>query len=261
MSSQPAIVLCLSGFDPGGGAGVLADAAAIQAAGAHPVSVITALTVQDTRNVRTVTAVDLDWFQDALDTLLDDVQVDAVKIGLLGQARQLPVIVSALAALRVPVVCDPVLRAGGGSVLVDAGLQAEFEDLLLPKVDILTPNAAEARRLVPEARDLEAAGERLLARGAGRVLITGGDEPGDRVENLDCAPGRPARRLQWPRLPGDFHGAGCTLAAGIAARLALGQTPDSALLEAQNWTRRTLAGAFPIGRGRRIPNRFVDDGR
>lgn len=251
-------VLCLSGFDPTGGAGVLADAAAIQAAGAHAVSVLTALTVQDTRNVRAVMPVDLDGFRDALETLIDDVAIDAVKIGLLGDAAQLPVIVSALLALRVPVVCDPVLSAGGGANLVGERLQTAFLNTLLPQVDVLTPNAAEARRLVPNATRLEAAADALLARGARRVLVTGGDEPGATVENLDCAAGRPARRHTWPRLAGSFHGAGCTLASAIAARLALGLDADAAILEAQRWTRRALASAFPIGGGRLIPNRAVN---
>ena len=177
-------VLCLSGHDPGGGAGLQADIETLAAHGVHALGVITALTVQDSHNVRRVIATDPALLDEQLDMLLADVQPDAVKLGLLGAIDQLSVIVRHLARLAVPVVCDPVLRAGGGTDLVAIDYPAELRRRLLPHVTVLTPNASEARRLVPGAGgDLDACAAALLADGCQRVLITGGDEAGASVIN------------------------------------------------------------------------------
>lgn len=245
-------VLCLSGHDPTGGAGVQADIEAVSAAGVHPLTVITALTVQDTGNVRELVPVAPALLHRALAVLMDDCPVHAVKIGLIGDAAQLPVIAAALRRLRVPVVCDPVLRAGGGRELAHAALRTALLEQLLPLVDVLTPNAAEARRLAPAAT-LADSGRQLLAAGARQALVTGGDEPGDTVENLWFAPGTAPESFRWPRLPQRFHGAGCTLAAAIAAQLALGRAPREAVVAAQAWTHGALAAARRIGGGRALP--------
>jgi hydroxymethylpyrimidine/phosphomethylpyrimidine kinase len=248
-------VLCLSGHDPLGGAGVHADIEAVAAQGLHALSVITALTVQDSRNVRATSVVAPEWIGEQIEVLMADGDIAAVKIGLLGSAAQIPVIGTAIRRLGVPVVLDPVLRAGGGANLVDDPLQSAMLEHLLPQLTVLTPNAAEARRLVPGASGLPDCARALLARGCRNVLVTGGDEPGALVVNTwfraDAAPVRYA----WPRIPETFHGAGCTLAASVAARLALGDSLADALAGAQRWTQRTLERAIAVGRGRRIPFR------
>jgi hydroxymethylpyrimidine/phosphomethylpyrimidine kinase len=255
MSASIPNVLCLSGLDPTGGAGIQADIQAITAAGAHPLPIITVSTVQDTANVDACLPVASDWIDRQLETLLADVAVAAVKIGLLGDAAQTRLIARRVAALKVPVVCDPVLRAGGGTDLADRERLGSLIDDLLPQVTLLTPNAAEVRRLVPSAADAAAAARALLDAGCGQVLVTGGDEPGEAVINTWYRPGQPPRPFRWPRLADRFHGAGCTLAAAIAARLALGQPFEDALETAQAWTLQGLRHAFTIGHGRRIPQR------
>jgi len=250
-------VLCLSGHDPGGGAGLQADIETLAAHGVHGLGVITALTVQDTTNVRRVVAVEPALFEEQLAVLLADAEPDAVKLGLIGSVAQLSVIAALLGRLAVPVVCDPVLRAGGGTALVADDYPAALRRLLLPRVTVLTPNASEARRLVPGAGgDLEACADVLLAEGAGRVLVTGGDEPGESVVNRVHAAGGVRRDCVWPRLPETFHGAGCTLASAIAARLALGADADAAIDAGQRWTQGALARAVTTGAGRRIPGRL-----
>jgi len=256
MSSSPPRVLCLSGLDPIGGAGLQADIETLAAQGVHALGLVTALTVQDSRNVRRVVATDPGLLDEQLAVLLADSRPDAVKLGLLGSAEQLPVIAAHLARLGVPVVCDPVLRAGGGTDLAAAGFPTALRARLLPLVTVLTPNAAEARRLAPEADTLAACAATLLADGCARVLITGGDEPGASVANQAWGRGGMARRWDWPRLPETFHGAGCTLASAIAARLALGDTVDEALDAGQRWTQAALARAITVGSGRRIPGRL-----
>ncbi|WP_293374709.1 hydroxymethylpyrimidine/phosphomethylpyrimidine kinase [Nevskia sp.] len=252
-------VLCLSGHDPVGGAGLQADIETLSAHGVHALGLITALTVQDSRNVRRVIATDPALLDEQLALLLADVRPDAVKLGLLGDIAQLPVIVRHLAQLHLPLVCDPVLRAGGGTALVSDDYPAALRAQLLPLVTVLTPNASEARRLVPGAGgDLDVCADALLADGCVRVLITGGDERDVEVINRCYGRDTPTRICDWPRLPETFHGAGCTLASAIAARLALGDTPDEAIDAGQRWTQGALARAVAVGGGRRIPGRFIE---
>ena len=254
MLANPPLVLCISGHDPSGGAGIQADIETCTALGTHALTIITAHTVQDTRQVLRVSAVAPILLAAQLDALLDDCKPDAIKLGLLGDAEQVPVLAERLAALRVPVVMDPVLRAGGGKNLVSSRLQAAIGEFLLPLADVLTPNAAEARRLAGQ-QDLQACGATLLRRGAKNILITGGDEPGDEVVNLWNQPDGEVKRYVWPRLPEVFHGAGCTLAAAIASFLARGLSMADTLERAQRYTQQTLAHAHAVGRGRRIPGR------
>lgn len=249
-------VLCLSGLDPSGGAGLQADIETVAALGGHALGLVTALTVQDSRNVASVHPVDSALLAAQLELLLADCKPGAVKLGLLGSVEQLPMILTAARTCGAPLVCDPVLRAGGGAILLGDEAAAALRRELLPAVTVLTPNAAEARALCPGARSLDDCGAALLAGGCAHVLITGGDEPGAEVINTWYAPGHEPRRYAWPRLPETFHGAGCTLAAAIAVLLAQGLTMESALEQAQRWTQQSLERAFAVGRGRRIPGRL-----
>ncbi len=255
MTAAPPSILCLSGLDPTGGAGIQADIEAIAAAGGHALPLVTTLTVQDSRNVSTSIPVAVEIIGQQLDAVLADCPVAAAKIGLLGDAAQTRLIADRLSALRIPIVCDPVLRAGGGTDLADRARIDALREALLPQVTVLTPNACEARRLAGDVMATEAAASELLRQGCRHVLVTGGDEPGDTVVNvLYSTHARPVR-YEWPRLPETFHGAGCTLAASVAVRLAQGAPVQKAVLDAQRWTQFTLRNAFAIGRGRRIPGR------
>jgi hydroxymethylpyrimidine/phosphomethylpyrimidine kinase len=261
MSPRP-IVLCLSGHDPGGGAGRQADVDTAAALGAHAAGLITAHTVQDTRDVRRVVAVDLALLREQSEVLLADLEVAAIKVGLLGAPAQAVFIAGLAARLSRPLVVDPVLRAGGGSDLASTALMTAIKGALLPRATVLTPNAAEARRLAG-ADDPDACGAALLAAGAKHVLITGGDETGaagrEAVVNRWYRHDGKPRTFSWPRLPGPFHGAGCTLATAIAALLAHGLPIAEALTDAQAYVHRALQRAFAPGRGRPIPGR--DPGR
>jgi hydroxymethylpyrimidine/phosphomethylpyrimidine kinase len=256
MPTRP-LVLCLSGLDPGGGAGLQADIETVAALGGHALGLATCLTVQDTRDVARVVATAPQLLEQQIELLLADSVPQAIKLGLLGSAEQLPLIVQTIRRCGVPVVCDPVLRAGGGTLLHDEAAAAALRRELFGQVTVLSPNAAEARRLCPGAASLDECGAALLASGCARVLITGGDEPGATVVNRAYAVQRAPRRYEWPRLPETFHGAGCTLAAAIAVLLARGVDADEALEQAQAWTQGTLQRALSTGRGRRIPGRIA----
>lgn len=253
---NPPVVLIFAGNDPSGGAGIAADIQAITALGAHPAPVITALTVQDTVDARVVQLVDTTFIVEQAEAVLADLPVAAVKLGLLGSAE----IGRAVAALlarhpALPLVVDPVLYAAGGAALAEDQLLEVYLEQLMPRAAVITPNALESRRLAPAGADPEARARALLARGARAVLIKGGDEATASVVNaLHSADGR-VERWEWPRLPGSFHGSGCTLASAIAARLAHGDSLSVAVIAAQRATQRWLESSWQLGRGQRIPAR------
>lgn len=252
-------MLCISGHDPTGGAGIAADLESCAALGAHALTVISANTVQDTSDVRRVSTVPPILLAAQIEALAQDCAIAAIKIGLLGDAAQIAPITQIIRRLRVPVVLDPVLRAGGGKNLTSLHLQAALTAELLPLTDVLTPNAAEARLLAPRAQSLDACAQVLLASGCKNVLITGGDEPGapdsDDVINTWHRREHAPVEFRWPRITGGFHGAGCTLASAIAALLASGHDTAAALAQAQAFTQRALLAAVTIGQGRKIPLR------
>jgi hydroxymethylpyrimidine/phosphomethylpyrimidine kinase len=253
--AYPPTVLVFAGHDPSGGAGQQADIEAIAAQGAHAAVAITCLTVQDTVNVSRVEAVAPALVIAQAEAVLADQRVAAIKLGLLGNGA----IVTAVAALLarhplIPVVTDPVLVATGGGQLAEADLIPALKAALLPRTTVLTPNVAEARALTGLA-DLSAYAETLRLLGARYVLVTGGDEPTAAVENRLHGP-EGARIFRWPRLAGPFHGSGCTLAAALAARLALGESVEVAVERAQAYVASTLAAAFRPGRGSAIPWRL-----
>src|ERR1041384_182479 len=161
-------LLCLSGHDPTGGAGIQADIEACAADGVHALTIITAHTVQDTHNVARVSAVAPILLAAQLDMLLADCSPGAAKIGLLGAAQQVPVIAQRLGALGVPIVIDPVLRAGGGRNLVSAALRAALIEKLFPLAELITPNAQEAS-LLAGTDDLQRCGEALRRLGPKHV--------------------------------------------------------------------------------------------
>ena len=258
MSTAPSRprVLCISGHDPSGGAGIQADIETCAALGAHALSIISAHTVQDTRNVSRVSPVAPILLASQISALIDDAPPHAVKIGLLGDAAQIDVIVDQLRPLSIPIVLDPILRAGGGRALGSAGLEAALIERLLPIVDLATPNAREARHLARED-DLHRAGANLRSRGAKNVLITGGDEPGEAVVDWLFSADGQAFRFESPRLPETFHGAGCTLASAISAHLAHGRPLREAIERGRDFVAQSLRRAFAVGAGRRIPGRFA----
>lgn len=252
-----ATVLVFAGLDPSGGAGVQADIQAISAAGVHPLPVVTALTVQDNQHVHAVHPVEPSVLREQVRVLVEQgTRVDVVKIGIVGSAANAQVIADAITALRatntdLPVVLDPVLASGHGDLLT-RGDAVQALAPLRKLATLLTPNLPEARALCG-IDGLEAQAHRLL-EDAPHVLIKGGHGDGDTVVNAwFSAAGR--RDWHWPRLPGEFHGSGCTLASAIAARLAQRMNIEAALDSAQRYTQRSLEQAFRIADGQRIPDR------
>ena len=268
-------VLSIAGSDSGGGAGIQADLKTISALGCYGMTAITALTAQNTRGVRAIHPVPLQMLADQIDAVVEDIGVDAVKIGMLHSAETVRAVAAAIDRHDLPhVVLDPVMIATSGAVLIDQEAIAVLVRELFAKAAVITPNLDEASLLVgrplgSEAA-MEAAASQLLGMGARAVLLKGGHLAGDTVSDLLMASGE-AHWMRAPRIPSpNTHGTGCTLSSAIAAHLALGSPLQEAVQRARDYVRgaleagaavRTGAGSGPLNHGyaplpmRRIPLR------
>lgn len=240
-------VLVFAGLDPGGGAGLAADILAIAAQGAHALPVATVLTAQDNDRVFEAQPVDAGLVARQAEPLMDAFDIAAVKIGIPGNIWNAAAIADLVRRLRarrpdLPVVLDPVLASGHGDALGQGDAVVALRGLVA-QATIVLPN-------LPELGALDAPPDAQL-------LVTGGHAEGDIVVNRWLRGGREVRRWQWPRLPGGYHGSGCTLASALAARLALGDAMEAALDCAQSYTHHTLAQSYALAPGQRIPRRLL----
>ncbi len=259
----PPVVMTIAASDPTGGAGVQADILTLASMGCHPLSVITALTIQDTGGVEDVLPIDADWVADQARALLEDMPISAFKLGMLGSAETVSVIAEILADYPdIPLVLDPVLASGRGDALADDETVSAMIELLLPQTTILTPNTLEARRLALDEEiddddpDAPECARRLVATGCEFVLVTGTHANTAQVINTLYNDAGVVRSDAWDRLPGSYHGSGCTLASAIAANLANGLDIADAVRDAQDYTWQALMAGFRPGMGQFIPDRF-----
>ena len=264
MTKTPPCVMTFAATDPSGGAGLQADALTLSSIGCHPLSIVTGVTVQDTVGVESVMALDADWVNEQARSMLEDVQVAAFKLGLLGSVENIAVVAEIMADYPdVPLIIDPVLTFGRGDDLSNDEMQAAMCELLFPQATLITPNSIEARRLAfyDEHEEIKhtalaPAAQRLLSMGAQYVLISGTHERSADVVNVLYGAEGLVKAYYWERLSGSFHGAGCTLSSAIAACMAHGLNVEEASQEAQEFTWQTLNKAFRPGMGQLIPDRF-----
>lgn len=258
--SPPPCVLVFSGSDPSGGAGMQADIPAISALACHPLSVPTALTVQDNVSVFAVHPLDAQLIRHQAQVLIDRFDIRAVKLGIAGNRRNAETIADLIRQLRVrqpdlPVVFDPVLANGKGDQLStdDAALALEP---LYALATVITPNLNEANRLCGSQHTPEQQAAILMQRGCRHVLLKGGHGPYHQdVVNRWFGPDGAVASWSWPRLQDEFHGSGCTLAAALSAQLAQGLGMHEAIARAQEYCQHALASSYAIAAGQRIPNR------
>jgi hydroxymethylpyrimidine/phosphomethylpyrimidine kinase len=257
------LVMSFAATDPSGGAGLQADILTVASMGCHPLSVVTAITVQDTSGVDDVLAMDAEWVVDQARAMLEDVPVAAFKIGLLGSVDNIAAIASVLSDYPdIPLVLDPVLSSGRGDELANDDMLDAMRELLIPQCTLVTPNSIEARRLALNEDDenddptLEECAKRILAMGCEYVLITGTHEQTLKVTNTLYSERGVVRTDSWERLPGIYHGSGCTLASAIAALLAQDVDLPEAVKEAQEYTWQALNTGFRPGMGQHIPDRL-----
>jgi hydroxymethylpyrimidine/phosphomethylpyrimidine kinase len=261
MPSCPPIVLTFAASDPTGGAGLQADLLTLASLGCHPLSVLTGFTVQDTRGVESLRALEPASLASQARRVLEDIPVAAFKLGVLGSAANARIVAAILAEHPgVPVVLDPVLASGRGDPLADAETLQVMRAALLAGTTVLTPNSIEARRLAlagPDAGLPDCARE-LTKLGCKFVLVTGTHEPSALVINTLYNAHGVVREDRWERLAGSYHGSGCTLASALAALIAKGLDVPEAAQAAQAYTWKTLEAGFRPGRGQHLPDRFFD---
>jgi hydroxymethylpyrimidine/phosphomethylpyrimidine kinase len=257
------IVLVFAATDPSGGAGIQADILTLSSMGCHPLSVITAVTIQDTMGVEDVLPIDAEWVADQARCVLEDMPVTVFKVGLLGSVEAMAAIAEVVSDYPdIPLVLDPVLASGRGDELASEDMISAMRELLIPQTTLITPNSLEARRLAQEDSndnddpDLNECARRLLNLGCEYVLVTGTHENTAQVVNTLHDQQGVVRSDSWQRLPGIFHGSGCTLASAVAATIANGLGVPEAVRDAQEYTWQTLKFAYRTGMGQLIPDRL-----
>lgn len=258
---KKACVLVFAGLDPSGGAGIQADIQAISDAGAHPLSIITAMTVQDNQHVHAVYPTASSILVEQVNALIaQGTAIAAIKIGIVGSLVNAQAIADAIITLKasnpaLPVVLDPVLASGHGDVLT-RGDAVQAIAPLRSLATLILPNLPEARALCGGVEPLALQAQRLL-QDTPNVMIKGGHGVGDDIINTWFYENQ-QRQWRWPRMSGEYHGSGCTLASAIAARLAQGIAMEAALDAAQNYTQHCLAHAYAIAPGQHIPHRLKE---
>ncbi|RFC63743.1 bifunctional hydroxymethylpyrimidine kinase/phosphomethylpyrimidine kinase [Fulvimarina endophytica] len=256
-------ILSIAGSDPSGGAGIQADIKAISANGGYAMAAITALTAQNTRGVRSFVLAGPDMVRAQIEAIVEDIRIDAIKIGMLGDVETTLLVAELLAQIDAPVVVDPVMIAKGGDRLLSEDAVAALRDHLLPRASLLTPNLPEAAALLGETgaktpEEMRDQGRRLLELGCGAVLVKGGHLPGE--EAIDVLVTREeeiwleARRFDTR----NTHGTGCTLSSALATELGHGRNLKEAAYRAKAYIGGAIAGAdrLDVGRGQGPTHHF-----
>ena len=262
VAPTPPQVLVFAASDPSSGAGIQADLLTLASLGCHPLTAVTALTVQDTVGVQSVHATSAEILEQQARTILEDMPVVAFKIGLLASVENVLAVAEIVGDYpEIPLIFDPVLASGRGDDLSGEEIISAMREMLLPQTTIITPNAPEARRLAESDEDesepsIDICAERLIEMGAQYVLITGTHENTPEVINTLYGPEGVIRRDRWERLPGSYHGSGCTLASAIAGCIAGGASVEDAVRDAQDYTWQTLKNGFRGGMGQFLPDRM-----
>jgi hydroxymethylpyrimidine/phosphomethylpyrimidine kinase len=252
MVSAPPRVLAIAGSDSGGGAGIQADLKTMLALGVHGMTVISAVTAQNSVGVQGYWELPAEAVAAQLDSVLGDIGAQAIKTGMLASPLLVSTVSDALAEVAAPVVVDPVAVSKHGDSLLSAGTLEAVRERLLPLATVVTPNLLEAGLLtgmtIGSEAEMLAAARQINAMGPQWVLVKGGHLPGSPVDLLFDGD-------RVIRFPGDridsvhTHGTGCTLASAIAARLALGDDVPTAVKAAKAYVTGAIAGGFPLGAG------------
>lgn len=248
-------VLSIAGSDSGGGAGIQADLKTFSALGCYGMTAITAVTAQNTLGVTAIHGIPVEVLKAQICAVMDDIGVDALKIGMLHSPELVQVVAWAIDEYRIErVVLDPVMVATSGDRLIAEETVGVLVSELFHRVTLVTPNLDEAALLLGEAissvNALDDAAGRLLALGAHAVLLKGGHLPGDEVVDVLAMRGEKLRRLESRRIASDnVHGTGCTLSSAIAAALALGLTLPQAVAEARRYVLQAIAAGAQVRTG------------
>lgn len=253
--TEPPKVLTIAGSDSGGGAGIQADLKTMLACGVHGMSVITAITAQNSIGVQGAWEIDRDQVRAQFRSVVDDIGVQAVKTGMLGSVAMVNCVADLLETLpdETPVVIDPVSVSKHGHLLLAPAAVAALRSRIVPLATVITPNLAELGPVagveLDSLDDRELAAKRLLEAGADWVVVKGGHDPGD--ESVDVLHGPGVREeLSAPRADNRHtHGTGCTLASATASYLARGNDVPTAVRKAKEYVTGAVHAGFALGAG------------
>jgi hydroxymethylpyrimidine/phosphomethylpyrimidine kinase len=250
------LVLCISGLDPSGGAGIQADIESIFYLGCHCCSIVSVLTVQNTNNFSRISPVATEIIEQQFNSIMEDMPIRVIKIGMLGSVEQINSIGKLLKQYpEIPVVIDPVFASGNGFLVSSDEMLAALKDKLLPHCFLLTPNSQEARRLAGATDiSLSQCAEAIQKLGCKNVLIKGTHENEQQIIH-HLWEEKKLNTYQYARLNHDYHGSGCTLASAIAALLAKDFSLEGAVKESLEFTYHSLLHAQVLGKGQLIPDR------
>ncbi len=248
-------VLTIAGSDSSGGAGIQADLKTMSALGCYGMTAITAITAQNTVGVSAVHVLPADLLQSQIQAVVEDIGVDAVKIGMLPSVEQIEVVARAIEHYKFPwVVLDPVMVSSSGTALMGRNSMAAMVATLFPQVSLVTPNLDEASlllgRSVARTEEMDNAASALLALGAKAVLLKGGHLPGDQMMDVLAQSGLGLARWQSQRIvSANLHGTGCTLASAIASYLALGYSLAQAVSLARDYLMQAIVSGAEVQTG------------
>ena len=254
-STNAPVVLVLAGLDPSGGAGLAADIETLTAHGCIAAPVAAAITVQNTKGVMSVSEVDTALVEQQARAVIEDMPIAAIKTGLLASQANVELAARLVRETGVPLVVDPVFASGGGKLLSGKPLDRVYLQSLLPLCTLATPNTLEATAL-GHADAIDEQAKRILGSGCEWLLVTGTHEPTADITHRLYYAGRLHKTFRQPRLPGDYHGSGCTLASACAAGIAHGLAMDVVVTKALAYTQATLENALNPGQGQWLPNRL-----
>jgi len=254
-------VLTVAGVDSGGGAGVAADLKTFAALKVHGACAITALTAQNTRHVYEVHPVPPSFLRRQLEAVFADLDIRAVKVGMLYTPETVRTVAEALRGKRLLVVVDPVLRAAVGEPLAIQGVVEAYIEEIFPLATVVTPNVPEAEALtgfeINNLEDMKAAAAKLHNLGAENILLKGGHLRGDTVIDLLSQRRGGYEKFEGPRIEGDFHGLGCTLSSALTAYLAQSHPLPQAFRKSEEFIRRVLVFSKPVGEGLRVADPLI----
>lgn len=260
---SPPKVMTFSATDPTGGAGLQADVLTLASMYCHPISVSTAISIQDTKGVESLIALDSQQVKEQALIALNDIDVAVFKIGLLGSVDNIKTVSDILSLYPdTPVIIDPIITSGRGDILMNDVMKQEMINLLFPKATLITPNSIEAKKLVCKENEniqdlsIQETVRRLFNLGCENILITGGHEQTKSIINTLYMNDGDIVPFKTERFFGQYHGSGCTLAAAVAGFCAQEYPLREAVYEAVSFTSLALKNAFKIGNGQLIPDRF-----
>ncbi|MBD3229685.1 MAG: bifunctional hydroxymethylpyrimidine kinase/phosphomethylpyrimidine kinase [Candidatus Lokiarchaeota archaeon] len=248
------VVMTIAGSDSGAGAGIQADLKTIMSNNLYGVSVITAITAQNTLEVKKIYRLPLDIIKSQLDVLLSDFEIGAIKTGMLYSSEIIEIVVNKINSRNIPVVVDPVLRSSTGKSLVEGEFLKSIKEKLIPQTTIITPNLFEAEQLsgvsIITQNDIKDAGEKIIEMGVKAVLIKGGHFNIDKPYVFDTLLyDDKSYFYKKDRIKGEFHGIGCTFSSSIACNLAKGYDILEAIKLSEDYIEKVINNSFKITKG------------